>query len=185
MNIQATHEHPYNSAVALDDKRLIKMILESAQMYCTVTGDTTYRPTHSNHPVTKWAQHNLSWLIQWHQALAGEYFHRFKKTHKSFTDVGQYMTSPPGVTVDFCNAARGKDLDFTHIKDTHKAYRFYMRARWYTDKKPATWTNRMPPWWLQEKNTTGIPMIHEWDVWPRADHSWVVTINQKTRKRYE
>jgi hypothetical protein len=158
MNLQATHPHPWVSAVALDDKRIVKMCLESAQMYCTVTGDGPYRSTHSNHPVTRWAHSNLSWLIRFHHALAGEYFYRFGKAHKSFVDVGQHMRHTPDVEpTHFVNAARtslvdvnGRPMDFTDIADTHLAYRYYMRARWHGDTMAAKWTRRMPPFWISE-----------------------------------
>ena len=134
------------------------MTLETAQMYCTVTGEGKYKSTHSNHPVTKWAEHNLSWLIRFHQALAGEYFYRFQKCHKSFVDVGQYMKHMPDTEPhSFVNAARtslvdvnNRPMDFTDIEDVHLAYRYYMRARWHGDTMAAKWTRRMPPFWISE-----------------------------------
>lgn len=158
MNLQATSPHPWVSAVALDDKRVSKMTLETAQMYCTVTGEGSYRSTHEGSSVTKWAANNISWLIRFHQALAGEYFYRFGKCHKSFSDVGQYMKHAHDIEPHyFVNAARtnrsdinGRPMDFTDIDDPHLAYRYYLRARWHGDTYAPKWTRRMPPFWISE-----------------------------------
>lgn len=174
MNLQATHPHPWVSAVALDDKRVSKMILETAQMYCTVTGDGPYRTTHAAHPVTVWSKTNLSWLIRFHHALAGEHYYRTGNIHKSFKDVGQYMKTVTDVEpVCFQNSARcrrvdvlGRPIDFTDIADPHLAYRYYMRARWHGDTYAPKWTRRMPPFWVGENliprqpNDDGSPRLY-------------------------
>lgn len=86
MNIFASDIDPRISAINLDDKRVIKMILESAQMLCTALnehgaldkvkiGETktgkskydyyfkntsikAYKPTHTNHPSNIWCREN-------------------------------------------------------------------------------------------------------------------------------
>jgi hypothetical protein len=86
MNIFVTDVCPVKSAKYLDDKRVIKMVLESAQMLCTainIRGGITkkqsgkrkdgkpkheyffnwnskraYAPTHVNHPANVWAREN-------------------------------------------------------------------------------------------------------------------------------
>lgn len=194
VNIQCTHYDPRIAAMDMDDKRVSKMVLESAQMYCTITGDQTYRPVHQNNPTTRWATSNLGWLIEWHHSLAGEYYFRSGKTHKSFLDVGQYMRGPALRRIPhFRNGARssrkfpdGREIDFTDIKDPHLAYRYYLRSRMMFDTKQPVWTRRPPPWWLDELNTTDRPMIHSWDVWPRSTRpvKWLVDINDITRKKY-
>lgn len=147
MNLQATSRNPHRSAIALDDKRLIKAILETAQIYCTVKPDPTYRPTHANHPITLWSSKNLPWLISFHKAAAAEYTHRFNRVHLSTIKI-KMTTHQTHKPTSFLNMARNKNLgiDFTHIPRIHLAYRMYMNKRWQTGKP--RWTNRHPPLWI-------------------------------------
>ena len=61
------------------DKHVVKMILEYAQILCTVLHElgqeAPYRPTHRNHPCTVWARESLDnwiWLRALCQALNQE-----------------------------------------------------------------------------------------------------------------
>jgi hypothetical protein len=199
MNLQASHPHPWLSAIAMDDKRVSKMTLETAQMYCTATGNTTYKPTHQHHPLIPWCQQNLSWLIRFHQALAGEYYFRRGIIHSSFRDVGQHMIDVPDVEpLYFRNHARSPHMsplyshageesyrlipiDFTHIQDTHLAYRYYMRARWSQDKRAATWTRRPPPFWLRETpppNHNRSRLLTQTEITMTSEDVWKTTITE-------
>jgi hypothetical protein len=61
MNIFYTDECPVRSAQNQCDKHVVKMILESAQMLCSVHHrynskvKNLYKPTHTKHPSTIWA----------------------------------------------------------------------------------------------------------------------------------
>lgn len=191
MNLQATDSHPWIAAVAMDDRRVNKMTLETAQLYCTATGFGTYKPTHGSHPLVTWSANNISWLIRFHHALAGEYYHRTGKCHKSFVDIGQHMILVPDrEPIAFRNYARSSHLsrrpgtllspgvtdvpiDFSDMNDVHKAYRYYLRARWFMDSRPATWTNRPPPHWLNETPRWSLPsMITATDVVQVRPNVW-------------
>ena len=83
-----THNIVLNSKL-LDDKRLVKMILETTQLlsnalYCN--GEKSpYKPTHLKHPCTIWASKssgNWNWLRDYGLALAKEYTNRYNKIHK-------------------------------------------------------------------------------------------------------
>lgn len=110
MNIFVTDSDPDTSAKNLDDKRVIKMVLESAQMLSTAIifhkypeyfVDNSeqnrikrrsasvllgvYKPTHINHPSNVWARNtrsNWQWLFEHFEALCLEYKARYSKTHK-------------------------------------------------------------------------------------------------------
>lgn len=89
MNIFALHENPHQAAQMHCDKHVVKMILESVQMLSTICS-TGYKPTHVNHPCTKWAREsrqNFNWLCSLTEALHAEWQYRFNhvKHHKSFT----------------------------------------------------------------------------------------------------
>ena len=74
------------------DQHVGKMILESAQILCSVANahgqDTPYKTTHSGHPCTLWAGASLSnwrWLKRLALALNDEFKYRYdrSKDHKS------------------------------------------------------------------------------------------------------
>jgi hypothetical protein len=83
MNIFVTHYDPALAVQHLDNSRVNKMIIETAQLLSTVnslTGDSyvPYKPTHRTHPCTIWAARsaaNYNWLVDYFYALAHEYTH--------------------------------------------------------------------------------------------------------------
>lgn len=173
MNIFAVDRSPLLCARALDDKRLRKMILETAQILCTVLNLTAesqvtpYKNTHINNPVILWAKtrgsRNWTWLLLLAEAYSEEYLHRFKKRHASM-EIVEWLREVYDTLKDY----RGEDLDplyptgwynaashgslgisFRHLADTHLAYRLYLNARWKTDKRSPVWTLRSPPKWAE------------------------------------
>jgi len=111
MNIFATSPCPIESAQALCDKHVVKMIVESAQILSTalvtawgfpsggsIRGVDLYRPTHAAHPCVVWAHPcvvwvgkswaNMYWIARHGVALCTEYSARYStdkvfKRHKS------------------------------------------------------------------------------------------------------
>lgn len=91
MNIFVLDENPKIAAQYHNNKHVVKMILESAQMMSTVIKQQfpeadVYKPTHKNHPCTKWAAEsiqNFNWLYQLSIELCKEYTHRYGKIHKT------------------------------------------------------------------------------------------------------
>lgn len=160
MNIFVTSPNPYLSAVYLDDKRVVKMTLESAQIICTTLHlkglSAPYKPTHIRHPVVLWAAvspDNLSWLIRHHTALAQVYESIYKREHLSFCKVGriyQNLINSENSKTDFVNCTRRSELniDFTEEPDVHVAYRRYLNKRWKLDHVAPTWKGREKPIWI-------------------------------------
>jgi len=169
MNIFAVSRHPRKCARALDDKRLNKMILETAQILCTVINEqsgeqvTPYRSSHKNHPITLWASSNedlapIRWLYRLGIAYGEEIIHRRDRKHachKVIEDLAErwvYLSMiEEDLTEDqFYNGARHKGLgiDYSHLP-VFKAYRKYLNTRWPGDKRKPVWTNRKPPSWKQ------------------------------------
>lgn len=166
MNIFATSEMYRLACRDLDDLRLGKMVLETAQLVSTALRirfniDTYYRSTHINHPCNIWAREsmgNLRWLIRYGQSLHDEFISRKGKCHKSGLVLDQMWDTYNKIVethddafepmTPFANCARRKDmnLDFTHLP-VHAAYRAYLNARWALDKKRPKWTNTNPPTW--------------------------------------
>jgi hypothetical protein len=88
MNIFVLDKDPRQAAEDACDKLVVKMVLETAQLLCSVfpQGEAPYRRTHYNHPCSVWtreAMGNYHWLIEHGLALADEYRYRYGKTHKS------------------------------------------------------------------------------------------------------
>lgn len=152
MNIFVTDSNPVIAAQNLDDKRVIKMILESAQMLSTAInehgGTGPYRTTHKNHPCNIWARatrSNYKWLFEHFEALCAEYTSRYGKTHKC-SQIGSELFKmayliPDGPLTDFANCAAhsGFGLSYKHLSDVTMAYKLYLKDRFGTDKRKPTW----------------------------------------------
>lgn len=157
MNIFVTSPSPVLSAQALDDKRLVKMCLETAQILCSCPWPQrpeVYKPTHENHPVVKWAGatgENYKWTEQHFVALCAEYNKRYSKIHgcmdKLVTELGPDAWGDNAKPDGFCNAAANQGLkaDFRRIPDVFKAYSAYLLFRWCTDKTEPTWNKQKVP----------------------------------------
>lgn len=90
MNVFYTDTDPIIAANNLNDKHIIKMCLETAQILSTVShryGVTApYKPTHSKHPCVLWAgesKEHWTWLVRHGLAIGNEYRRRYDKEHKS------------------------------------------------------------------------------------------------------
>lgn len=161
MNIFVSDPDPVISAKNLDDKRVNKMILESAQMLCTALHEhgashlAKYKATHKNHPCNIWArqtQDNYWWLFRHFKALSDEYTFRTGKTHKSYKDCSKDLVFglnfvPVGNLTPFPNCAARQDMNinYKHLSDVHEAYRLYLIDRWANDKLKPKWTKRHRP----------------------------------------
>jgi len=95
MNIFFLSENPLLAARYHADTHVVKMILESAQILCSVINQrageqvTPYKTTHLKHPCTVWAGasfENAQWLFNLARELNDEYKHRFNHSvnHKSY-----------------------------------------------------------------------------------------------------
>jgi hypothetical protein len=137
------------------DAHVAKMILESAQMLCTVVnesgGESPYRSTHSRHPCTLWAGRSLAnwrWLRKLALALNREYRFRFGKNTDHESAVVVRGLEPPAIPdrglTEFAQAMPGK---YRVPGDAVGAYR-----RFYVEEKShlARWTGRRSPLWFGE-----------------------------------
>jgi len=151
MNIFVLDSDPEVAASMACDKHVVKMVLETAQMMCTVVAsyghDTPYRPTHKKHPCTLWAgrsRANWSWLVDHGMSLCEEYTRRYGKVHKS-----QRVIEWCAMThIDLPNVSRTPFAQAMPPQYKNPcavtAYRDY-----YLGEKSgfATWKTRAPSWW--------------------------------------
>jgi hypothetical protein len=167
MNIFVTHSDPYFAAIALDDKRLNKMIVESAQMMAyalkrhgsqcipyTLSG-YPYRTSggHRNHPCTIWAgntRSNFFWLLNHFSYMLEEYKDRFNKEHGCSSNFPIFAAGavdiPEGELEEFVNCSAYVTTSSNPLI-IESLYRRTLQDKWRADKKPPTWTKRNPPEW--------------------------------------
>ncbi len=165
MNIFLTSFDSKEAASHLDDLRLNKMILETAQLlsfaYRHLFGDNNllYKDTHFNHPCAIWARNNInnySWLVQYFDDLAKEKIRRDKaikdkqeiKPHKSWNDLFELFNSKKTNNYKDKISAASFDFNCTDFKeesDIRIAYQKQMIKKWQNDLKPPKWTGRNKP----------------------------------------
>lgn len=155
MNIFVTDFCPQKSAQALDNKRVVKMVLESAQLLSNAVHKhipelAPYRKTHINHPCSIWvSQHraNYQWLLQHFIHLCFEYTHRYNKIHAceklyNTFDKIQYYLEDIKIHDNFVNCT-----PFKEESNVILAYKKTLINKWENDKLLPNWTNRQKPEW--------------------------------------
>ena len=137
------------------DQHVVKMVLESVQIMCTVLNkmgyDTPYKSTHQKHPCVLWvasSYDNFLWLKRLTLSLNEEYRYRFDKQtdHRSIDvlrSISGYRYEPGGLT-PFAQAMPDK---YKIAGDAVTAYR-----RFYIGEKRhfARWTRRKQPAWFAD-----------------------------------
>lgn len=151
MNIFVLDADPILAARYHHDKHVVKMILETAQLLSTASPfPGCYKPTHINHPCTKWvaeSNENYSWLWQLGIALGNEYTYRYGKQHKSHEVIraaGRHLGSFITLTPKPTPFAQAMPKQYKHA-DAVTAYRNYYIGE---KVKQSKWTNRPTPEWL-------------------------------------
>jgi len=151
MNIFVIDKNPVTAARQLCDKHVVKMILETAQMLCTVAANqghaAPYRATHTKHPCTLWAAKsadNWSWLLQHGLAMCSEYTRRYGRTHKSEAVImwcaRLKMGFPASELTPFAQAMPEQYKNECAVT----AYRAYYHGE---KSEFATWKSEVPQWW--------------------------------------
>jgi len=140
-----------------NDKHVVKMILEYAQLLSSVhylTGSSytpRYKLTHKNHPCAKWVRESLSnynYLLDLAEALCKEYTFRYEKTHKTEEVIkGLRINFPPIENKGFTSPPLAMPEKY-HQKDYIQAYRDYYC---YEKGHIASWKKReIPNWFIKE-----------------------------------
>lgn len=171
MNIFVLDESPKQAAVYHNDKHVVKMILESAQMLHAPYYETNtpfdgfprtkgpYKLTHKNHPCTRWtckSLDNWSWLLDLALELCDEYTYRYTKTEKQGTlfpkrhacqDMLEWMKdNPPQLDSNGMSPFALAMPDELKSNDAVESYRRY----YMTEKRHiASWTKRNTPEWYK------------------------------------
>jgi hypothetical protein len=164
MNIFLTDPDPTACAQALDNSRVVKMVLETAQLLSAacemlqIEPVGLYRVTHMNHPCGVFARQslgNFKWLVEHGLALSAEFEFRFRKVHASeaiIKSAYQQMMEAHYEGDGLTNGWR-TDLVFSfncsgfNTGDVFEDYRECMRRKWATDKIRLKWSHRGQPAW--------------------------------------
>ncbi len=163
MNIFILDEDPVKAARQLNDKHLIKQILESAQLLstavlnydCKVEG--LYKSTHINHPCSIWVRlssKNFEWLCNHALEMCEIYKSKSGKEHKSKKIIDKCFEWWKNNNSNFFHEKELTELpkcmpDECKITDPVQSYR-----RYYTMKKEHInkWTyNNTPEWYPKLK----------------------------------
>lgn len=161
MNIFVLDKDPRLAALYHNDRHVVKMILESAQIlstaHVTIDGDSmskrrvpmVLRPTHVNHPCVKWASatsENYDWLHALMRGLLDQYETRYHKQH-AYAEVHRQLNLYPwGIKMakvtDWVQCMPDK---YRCDGDAVTAYRRYYVAE---KKHIASWKIvGVPTWW--------------------------------------
>lgn len=158
MNIFVLDEDPVKAAMAMCDKHVPKMVLESAQLLCSVYymtvkthEDVPYRLTHKNHPCSIWcreSQANFNWLCNHAMSLCDEFNFRFGKTHASKSVIDWCRTNIHRIPFNLMEPSKfALAMPDQYKKETAAAsYRSYYKNE---KKKFAKWERgrSAPEWW--------------------------------------
>jgi hypothetical protein len=154
MNIFVLDENPQVAAEMHNDKHVVKMILETAQLLCGVhhmtdqssSDQVPYKLSHKNHPCAIWARQcveNYIWLCDLGLALCAEYTHRYGKRHKSQDIIEWCLINTPNIKENgditpFALAMPDECKTISAVESYRQYYITHKRAI-------STWKNRDKP----------------------------------------
>lgn len=164
MNIFFLSALPDECAAFHCDKHVVKMILETAQILCSVhhklmvtteSDPIPYRKTHVNHPCVIWAAESLQnylWLVQLGRELAKEYSFRYSeegkasKTHKSAAVIEwAARVLPPLPSIGLTPPRQAMPDQYKVKDDPVAAYRAYYLGE---KTRMLKYKRRQPPAWI-------------------------------------
>ena len=177
MNIFVLDENPFTAAQCMDDVRVPKMCVESAQMMASALrrhGATDeqmpltkagkpYKGGYKHHPCTVWAgdsRANFQWLARHAQALLTEYSNRFDKVHACSAPIHimsciDYIITEGGLTqfaLAMPDEYRPEPIDgeivyHAYPKFAVQAYRSYYKSKQHSKGGVRYMRTDVPTWW--------------------------------------
>ena len=156
MNVFVLDQDPRVCARYHNDKHVVKMILETAQLLCGVHHvtesnlDVPYGLSHKNHPCSIWARkclENYIWLCELGMELSTEYTHRYGRRHKSQDIIEWCLINLPNLPEFGRITEQPKAMpDECKTDDVVESYRRYyiMEKRGFCN-----WKNREIPNWYK------------------------------------
>jgi len=154
MNIFFLDYDPKKCAQYHNDKHVVKMILETAQLLCGVhwvTGnEAPYKLSHKNHPCSIWTRSSLEnylWLCELGLELCIEYEYRYGKKHKTYDVILWCILNKPNIS----------DIEFTspplampdHCKIGNNPIKSYRNYYMIEKSSFCKWKGRNVPNWYK------------------------------------
>jgi len=140
-----------------NDKHVVKMILESAQLLCgvhhmtdSISNEIPYKLSHKNHPCSIWARESITnylWLCELGLELCYEYTYRYGRRHKSQEVIEWCVINKPNITdKGFTEPPKAMPNQYK-VKSVVESYRnYYLGDKAYFSK----WKNRETPEWFNQ-----------------------------------
>lgn len=148
MNIFCPYASPVESAEALDDLRLNKMIVEAAQLLSTAVHKLDpalhkrldlYKPAYPHHPCTRAVQTfdgTFHWVYLWAEAMNNIRLRGTSKDHASWTVIRRLHS------FDLTDHFEKHGTYFPNCTtvlhdgpDIHERYRLYLAEKWREDQR--------------------------------------------------
>jgi hypothetical protein len=159
VNVFASDPDPARAALALADRHVVKMALESAQIVWTALHLAApsevppggYRPTHQGHPCVRWAASSRAaylWVADHGEALCAEYAHRYGRVHGSLAALLGARAAASLIPADPAPPIPQAMPEALRGPDPYAAYRRCLTAKYQAWGPAARWTRREPPDWL-------------------------------------
>ena len=156
MNIFILDTDVKKCAIYHNDKHVVKMILETAQLLCGVhhmtknnPQDIPYKLSHKNHPCSIWARQNLSnyfWLCELGLELCNEYTFRYGKRHKSQDVIEWCITNHPSIPDgNFTDPPKAMPDQYKNGTVVESYRQYYIGEK----KGFSKWKNRPTPFWFE------------------------------------
>ena len=160
MNIFMPEETIYDSVKALDDKRLIKQILECKTILDIALDET--KKGYAKHPVVVYYKDYPKFVFAYMIIACEEYEYRFRKPHKilEFTNdnydlferyCNKFYGLSESVKPFYCEGSIKDTNCIRTTENTVELFRNKLCKKWDNDKYPPKWTNREPPVWYKSK----------------------------------
>lgn len=160
MNIFFLSRDPEECAHFHNNKHVVKMILETAQLLSTAhhvldekqTVQPIYKPTHKNHPSAIWTRQSRDhyiWLWKLLHSLCLEYTYRYKKEHKvARCGLLHLLQNPPSNIPNVGWLSDPTPAMPDEYKDTQSVIQSYRNYYKGAKSSFAFWKNRNTPSWF-------------------------------------
>jgi hypothetical protein len=154
MNIFFLDYDPKKCAQYHNDKHVVKMILETAQLLCgvhwVIGNEAPYKLSHKNHPCSIWVRSSLEnylWLCELGLELCIEYEYRYGKKHKTYDVIMWCILNKPNIS----------DVEFTtpplampdHCKIENNPIKSYRNYYMIEKSSFCKWKGRDVPNWYK------------------------------------
>jgi hypothetical protein len=141
-----------------NDKHVVKMILETAQLLCGVHHMTEYgnvnipyKLSHKNHPCSIWCRESLTnylWLCELGLELGKEYTYRYGKKHKSVEVIEWCIENKPMIKdIGFTEPPKAMPIECKEDSVVESYRNYYNKFK----RGFSTWKNRQTPYWYNQE----------------------------------